>query len=163
MMRRGCGLWRKKDVARAAKSERLEGEDGQMTVELALVFPVIIVVAAMAVNALLFFSECASFDRMAHNAIRVLATSPSLDEQPTTLASQIEATVREETGMEEVTCTVSGSSAGIKTYQISCSFAPTLFGMGLRSEIWGVPLPKLMHATQFAVDAWDMRSEVEGG
>ena len=44
--------------------------------ELVAVLPVAIVVAAITVNALVFFGDCAAFDRIARNAVRVYATSP---------------------------------------------------------------------------------------
>ena len=45
-------------------------ERGQMTVELAAAFPVLIIVAVIAVNALAFFSECAAFDNVFRDAVR---------------------------------------------------------------------------------------------
>ena len=59
-------------VAQADARER-----GQMTVELAVVFPALLAVAVIAVNALLFFSECAAFDRVAREAVRLHAASPA--------------------------------------------------------------------------------------
>lgn len=52
-------------------------ERGQMTVELAAAFPVLIIVAVIAVNALAFFSECAAFDNVFRDAVRVHVTSPA--------------------------------------------------------------------------------------
>lgn len=40
-------------------------ERGQMTVELAVMIPVLVAIAVIAMNAMLFFSECAAFDRLA--------------------------------------------------------------------------------------------------
>ena len=53
------------------------GENGQMTVELAVALPVLLAVAAIAVNALLFFSECAAFDVASRDAVRIHAASPA--------------------------------------------------------------------------------------
>ena len=50
---------------------------GQMTVQLAVAMPVLIIVAVIAVNALAFFAECAVFDRVAHEAVRVHAAAPA--------------------------------------------------------------------------------------
>ena len=36
---------------------------GQMTIEFVIAFPAMIAVAFVAINAVLFFSDCASFDR----------------------------------------------------------------------------------------------------
>ena len=55
----------------------MRDERGQMTVELAAAFPVLIIVAVIAVNALAFFSECAAFDNVFRDAVRVHATSPA--------------------------------------------------------------------------------------
>ena len=57
-------------------------EKGQMTVELAVAMPVLIVVAVIAANALTFFAECAVFDRVAHEAVRVHAAAPAYGQGP---------------------------------------------------------------------------------
>ena len=50
---------------------RVQADDrGQMTVELLVVLPVVLIVAVVAVNALTFFGDCAAFDRVARNAVR---------------------------------------------------------------------------------------------
>ena len=61
----------------AALAARVDDGQGQMTMELMAVLPVAILIAIIAVNVLVFFGDCASFDRVARNAIRVYATSPS--------------------------------------------------------------------------------------
>ena len=57
------------------------GESGQMTVELMAVLPVALIIAVIVVNALVFFGDCAAFDRVARNAVRVYATSPTYGAQ----------------------------------------------------------------------------------
>ena len=42
---------------------------GQMTIEFVVAFPAMIAVAFVAINAVLFFSDCASFDRVFRNAV----------------------------------------------------------------------------------------------
>ncbi|MEG1098291.1 MAG: TadE/TadG family type IV pilus assembly protein, partial [Raoultibacter sp.] len=66
-------------------------ETGQMTVEFAVVFPVLIIVAVIAVNALLFFSECAAFDRVARDAMRVYAASPEYGQTPDQACARVRA------------------------------------------------------------------------
>ena len=57
---------------------RVQADDrGQMTVELLVVLPVVLIVAVVAVNALTFFGDCAAFDRVARNAVRLCAASPA--------------------------------------------------------------------------------------
>lgn len=135
-------------------------ERGQMTVELCIVFPVVIIIAVIAVNALLFFSQCASFDRSARNAVRVFAASPSTQDDQATLAARIGDAVSCELGSDEVTCVPCTPADGVEGYQLTYSFRPTLFGMGLVDEVGGVPLPKLTHTTQLALDAYAPQAQV---
>ncbi|MDR0347240.1 MAG: hypothetical protein LBH56_02570 [Coriobacteriales bacterium] len=52
---------------------------GQMSVELAVCIPVVMAVMAIALNLMVFLGDCARFDRMAAEAVRTRATSPSAD------------------------------------------------------------------------------------
>lgn len=133
-----------------------------MTVELCIVFPVAIVIAVIAVNALLFFGQCASFDRAARNAVRVIAASPPTKEAPADLAARIEAMVEAELRLDAgtVECVALTAEDGVDRFRITHSFAPTLFGMGLRTQIWGVPVPKLSHATELALDRYAPDAQV---
>lgn len=133
-----------------------------MTVELCIVFPVAIIIAVIAVNALLFFGQCASFDRVARNAVRAIAASPSTKEASADLAARIEAMVEAELQLDAgaVECVALASGDGVDRFRITHSFAPTLFGMGLRTQIWGVPVPKLSHATELALDRYAPDAQV---
>jgi hypothetical protein len=51
-----------------------------MTVELAVCIPVIIVVAAIAINVMVYLNVCARFDRIAAEAVRTQAASPGYGE-----------------------------------------------------------------------------------
>ncbi len=137
-------------------------ERGQMTVELCIVFPVVIIIAVIAVNALLFFGQCASFDRVARNAVRAIAASPSTKEASADLAARIEAMVEAELQLDAgaVECVALASGDGVDRFRITHSFAPTLFGMGLRTQIWGIPVPKLSHATELALDRYAPDAQV---
>lgn len=53
------------------------GEAGQMTIEFVVAFPVMLIVAAIAVNACSFFGVCAAFDNDFRDAVRTCATSPA--------------------------------------------------------------------------------------
>ncbi|MDR2956563.1 MAG: hypothetical protein LBU61_00070 [Coriobacteriales bacterium] len=55
------------------------GNRGQMTVELAVVFPVALLIVYIMVNSMLFLSACARFDRISAEAVRTMATSPGSD------------------------------------------------------------------------------------
>ena len=43
---------------------------------------------------------------------------------------------------------------GLTRYTATLDYAPNLFGMGVRSSVLGVPLPRLRHATSLAVDTY---------
>ncbi len=134
-------------VARCRMRER-----GQMTVELCVVLPVVIIIAAIVFNALTFFSYCAEFDRSFRNAVRVWAVSP-----PSSMAF--------DTAMEQVLCQVepdaSDNPRATISYEVSADatatitgtleYQPTLFGLRVRSEVFGVTLPSLAHTAQLVV------------
>ena len=66
-----------------------------MTVELAIAFPVFIIVAVIAVNALLFFSQCAAFDNLFRDSVRIYATSPAYGQDYEDSVALIEAALDE--------------------------------------------------------------------
>lgn len=53
---------------------------GQMTVEFVVAFPAMMAIALIAVNAVLFFSDCASFDRLFRNSVCAYAASPAYEQ-----------------------------------------------------------------------------------
>ena len=130
-------------------------ESGQATVGLVAVLPVAIATAAIAVNALLFFSECAKFDRVARNAVRVCATSPAYEQGLEQSTAAIDAIIDEEMG-ERVECDIAvrGGGVGFTTFTATLSYEPSLFGADLRESIFGVALPKLTHETSITVDTY---------
>lgn len=133
-----------------------QGESGQMTVEFVVVFPVLIIVAVIAVNALLFFSECAAFDRIARDAVRTYATSPGYgqtsDHACASIGSSIDKAMNKDNLDAEVI--VEGGGAGLTTYTATLKFVPTLFGLGLKSQVFGVALPALVHGTSLTIDPY---------
>ena len=132
------------------------GQLGQMTMELVAVLPVAIVVAAITVNALVFFGDCAAFDRIARNAVRVYATSPTYgvqaDQSQALIATAIQAEL--DGRFERVEVRYERIGFGLTRYTATLDYAPNLFGMGVRSSVLGVPLPRLRHATSLAVDTY---------
>ena len=132
------------------------GESGQMTVELAVAFPVLIVVAVIAVNACTFFADCAVFDRVAHEAIRVHAASPAYRQGNAQSCALIEQEVKAALDAPNIDIGVTCGGAGfdLERFTVSLQYTPTLFGMGLRTEVFGVPLPRLAHSTSLVVDVY---------
>ena len=131
-------------------------ESGQMTVELAVAFPVLIVVAVIAVNARTFFADCAVFDRVAHEAIRVHAASPAYRQGNAQSCALVEQEIKAvlDASNIDIGVTCSGAGFDLERFTASLQYTPTLFGMGLRSEVFGVPLPRLAHSTSLVVDVY---------
>ena len=81
-------------------------------------------VAVISVNALTYFGWCAALD--------------------------------ERLDAENVSVSVSahGVSAGHISFSATLEYMPTLFGLGLKSEVMGVALPKLSHTEELVVDCY---------
>ena len=135
---------------------RRADESGQMTVEMAVVFPVLVIVAAISVNAVLFFSECAQFDRLARQAVRVHATAPAYGESPDTCCAAVEEELRSAFDRPYLQVSVTRAATGLDfdEYTAVLEFSPTLFGMGLRDQVFGVSLPRLTHTVVYTVDTY---------
>lgn len=129
---------------------------GQMTIELAVAFPVLIAVAVIAVNACTFFADCAVFDRVAHEAVRVHAASPAYRQGNAQSCSLIEQDIRSAIDAPNVDVNVAYGAEGFDFVRFTATmeFSPTLFGMGLHSEVFGVSLPRLTHSTSLVVDVY---------
>ena len=145
-----------KRVARGFANRTALDESGQMTVEMAVAMPALIVVAVIAVNACTFFYQCAVFDRVAHEAVRVYATSPAYGEGPGQACASVEQAVRSQLDGQNLDVSVAYAKVGadFDEYRVTLGFQPTLFGMGLRSEVFGVSMPQLEHTTSYVVDSY---------
>ena len=132
------------------------GDDrGQTTVGLVIVMPVAIVLAAIALNALLFFSECARFDRIANNAVRVCAAAPAYGQGLDQSVARIDAIIEDAMG-PGVSCDVSveGGGAGFSTFTMRMAYEPSFLGIDLKDQLFGVSLPALVHQTSLVVDSY---------
>ncbi len=131
-------------------------ERGQMTIELAIAIPVLIIVAVIAVNALTFFVQCAEFDRVTHEAVRTYAVSPSYGQGIDQSCTQIEQAIRDAIDESNIDIQVNYGGAGFdfNSFTATLEYHPTLFGLGLRSEVFGVALPTLSHTTSYVVDVY---------
>lgn len=129
---------------------------GQMTIELAIAMPVLIIVAVIAVNVLTFFGQCAVFDRVAHEAVRVHAASPAYGQGVDQSCSLIKQDIESVLDASNVTVDVTHGMAGFDfdCFTATLEFNPTLFGLGLRSEVFGVSMPVLTHSTSYVVDVY---------
>ena len=129
---------------------------GQMTIELAVAMPVLIIVAVIAVNTITFFADCAVFDRVAHDAVRVYAASPAYGQGADQSCALVEQDILAALDADNIDVAVSHGSVGFDfdQYTATLVFHPTLFGLGLRSEVFGVALPALSHDTAYVVDSY---------
>lgn len=131
-------------------------ECGQMTVELCIVFPVAIAIALIVVNAATFLGYCSQFDRVARNAIRVVAASPEGGQTKSDSINRIKNEIASSIGDPNVSCdvTVASDSFGLDKYEATLIYRPTLFGVGINSSVFGVRLPSLSHVSTLVVDPY---------
>ena len=55
---------------------------------------------------------------------------------------------------EAVRVSAEAVSGGHTRFTGTLEYMPTLFGLGLRSTVFGIPLPPLTHAVSIAVDCY---------
>lgn len=132
------------------------GDRGQMAIELSVAFPVAIAIAVIVVNAATFFSYCSEFDRVARNAVRVIAASPEAGQDKSRAANRIESEIRTSLDASNTSCevTVTTDAYGFETYKATLKYWPTLFGLGLKSSVFGVQMPSLSHVSKLTVDPY---------
>ena len=129
---------------------------GQMTVEFVVMFPIALVIALVAVNASLFFSECASFDRVFRSAVCTYAASPGYGEGPDACATKVQETLSQTHDASHLTTSVatSGVEGGFVSYKGTLTFKPTLFGSGPLEGAFGISFPELIHVSCMSVLAY---------
>lgn len=135
---------------------RRNAQSGQMTVEFVAMFPVALVIALIAVNAALFFSECASFDREFRSAVCAQAISPGYGRSVEQSCAVIEGQLAEAYSEEHLAVSVSseGTAGGMVKFTGELAFFPTLFGKGALTGAFGVSFPPLRHTTALSVDVY---------
>ena len=134
--------------------EKLREHKGQMVVELAVMFPILIAVACVMVNALGFATECARFDRVSRNAARTEATTPAIDENNGETLQRIRQTLEGNFAYDNESTDVKiASEIGSNVvYECELRWSPTLFGMNLKGEIFGVSMFELSHKNSLVID-----------
>ena len=145
---RGRGGW----LARARRISA--GSSGQAIVEMAVMLPAAIAIAVIVVNALLFFSDCAAFDRAFRNAVRVYATSPAYGQDAAESCALIEQAVAATLDSDRLQAEVGVAGAGASHLTGTLSASPSLFGRGAIGEVFGVSLPRLVHRVDMTVDQY---------
>lgn len=132
---------------------RAVSRSGQMTVEFVVMFSAALAIALIAVNATLFFSECAVFDRAFRNAVCTYAASPAAGQSVGESCVLVSAAVEEACDADNLSVFVeaSGTAGSIVEFRGSLRFAPTLFGAGSLSGAFGVSFPELSHEEAISV------------
>ncbi len=126
---------------------------GQMTIELMAMLPAALVVALVAVNGALFFSECAAFDRTFRSAVNTFAVSPAAGQGVSESCALIQGAVGALHASDHVDVSVSSSGieGGVVTFTGTLAFHPTLFGAGPLTGAFGVSFPALSHRAEISV------------
>lgn len=129
---------------------------GQMTIEFVVAFPAMIAVAFVAINAVLFFSDCASFDRVFRNAVCTYAASPAYEQGTGESCELIQSQLEESLSRDNLRFQVSSSGVegSMVTFSAQMYFEPTLFGKGRLSGVFGFSFPPLSHGEQISVSAY---------
>ncbi len=120
---------------------------GQMTVEFAMAFPVMLMVGFIAVNALVFLGDCAAFDIVARDAVRLQADDGGDVAQN---AAEVRARIEEGISMqhERVSVFCERTDAGHMKYTAKTTFSPP-FLRGVR--VFGIEAPGIKHQVEFTV------------
>ena len=129
------------------------GNKGQATVEFVIVFPLILLIACIALNALLMVSECSAFDRLARDEIRRQAYVLD-DEERSVCSARVEDYLRKEFSETyfDVNVTMEDSGAFL-VYVAELQYYPHLFGRNLPRNFFGVSLQPVKHQTTLAVSS----------
>lgn len=135
---------------------KIECTRAQMMVELCVIFPVVIIIAVITTNALSFFGYCADFDRLSRNAVRTYAASPESGATTSDAEAKIQAAIDNalNAGNLQSSISVEKDWRGYEHFTMTLHYSPTLFGLGLKTEVFGVPMPQLTHNSQLTVDPY---------
>lgn len=134
----------------------VSSSEGQATVELAVMFPIVLIIAFICVNALTFFSQCCAFDRDFKQIVACIGPSPSYGENIFNVKSIVEEKLKSKFDKDfiDVSVSVENVSGGFFEFDGEIKMHPTLFGMGLRSEFFGVDVPSLKHMQKITIDSY---------
>lgn len=129
---------------------------GQMTIEFAVLFPVMLMIALIACNSILFLSECSAFDRMVRESVCVFAPSPASDESSAQICALVEGSLESFSQKDYLSCTVSASAHdnGLTTYTATLFFTPTIFGAYPLRSVFDVELTPIEHPIAITVDSY---------
>lgn len=131
-------------------------QEGQMSVEFVIAFPVILAIALILCNFCLCISECASFDRLSKDAIRVFGTSPAYQQSIDECAADMQRQLSEsfEKPYERVSVHGEQCSQDQVRYIARLHFSPTLFGRDFSGNVFGVQITPITHESSLIVQPY---------
>ena len=100
----------------------LRGRGGQMTVELAVMTPVVIVVALIVLNLMGFVEACAAFDQAALDAVVSHGVAPAGEQTQSAAVDEVRSALAEALGRED-TCEVEVSASAVGEGEKDATFA----------------------------------------
>lgn len=139
-----CAAW----LARA-RWDVLGSNSAQMAVEFAVVTPVVVAVAFILLNGLIFVGDCAAFDVAARDAIRLQADDGWEDGSVAEVRLRIEQRLGMEYESVEVVCEKTGM--GHIRYTASARFAPPFLE---GASVFGIDVVGLRHEVEFTVSPY---------
>lgn len=161
-------------VGRVGTGEKLKGRrssSGQMAVELAVLMPVIIVVAIAVYNLGRFVALCATFDRVAYDAVLSQGIAPAGAQTELTAVGEVQAAIEEALAADRL-CTVtvrlegigprSGQESGnrgvvlspfLTKFTCTLRYQPVPSSLAIAGVELGAP-PSLVHEREIVVDRY---------
>ncbi len=125
---------------RTRKKHPMRAERGQMAVEVAVLIPVAIVVALIVFNLCRFIEACATFDRVALDAVIAQGVAPAGEQSALASAGEVRSCITEALAMRscEVTVEVSGPEPVARGGGLSFPISPllTTYTCTLRYHPW---------------------------
>lgn len=109
-----------------AVSGALDERSGQMSVELAVICPVVIVVALIILNLMHFVRMCSKFDRIALDAVISQGISPAGEQTRIASIDSVQACISQALGDPDVTVEVRAADANGQTAGEALVIAPNL-------------------------------------
>ncbi len=144
-------------------------ERGQMSVETALMLPILIVLAFVMSNVLLYVEACITFDRIAYDAVISQGVAPSGEQSTEHAAREIKACIedaldRSSTCNIEVTASEVGRLSGtndalfsvvpsLTSYECTLCFSPWGSSIQIAGFTFTFPI-QLTHTRSFVVDRY---------
>lgn len=129
---------------------------GQMSIEFAIMFPVMLLIALVAFNSVMFLSQCAAFDRIFRESVCVYAPSPASDQGSGQVSAQVLETLEgfQEKDYLECSVTSDAQTSGLSTYTGTLAYTPTVFGAYPLRQVFGLALPLIEHTVSMTVDTY---------